>query len=80
MKRNIDNRLINRQCHYRLSNMESKVLALANTGMNNELIAKELFYSPRTVEKMLYNVYQKTPIPKGYNRRVYALKYWTKNT
>lgn len=48
--------------HFGISSRELEVVAGVLEGLTNHSIAERLFISPRTVEKHLYNIYQKAGI------------------
>lgn len=48
--------------HFRVSGRELEVVEGVMLGLSNNQLAEKLYISPRTVEKHLYNIYQKTGI------------------
>lgn len=48
--------------HFGISSREIEIVAGVLDGLSNQAIAERLFISPRTVEKHLYNIYQKAGI------------------
>lgn len=48
--------------HFGISGRELEIVSGVLEGLSNNAIADRLFISPRTVEKHLYNIYQKTGI------------------
>jgi DNA-binding NarL/FixJ family response regulator len=48
--------------HFGVSGRELEIVAGVLEGLSNNAIAERLFISPGTVEKHLYNIYQKTGI------------------
>jgi DNA-binding CsgD family transcriptional regulator len=48
--------------HFGISGRELEIVSGVLEGLSNNAIAERLFISPRTVEKHLYNIYQKAGI------------------
>ena len=48
--------------HFGISEREIEIVTGVLDGLNNAEIGERLFISPRTVEKHLYNIYQKAKI------------------
>ena len=58
-----------------LTDHERAVLSLVAEGRSNRAIAKELYFSPRAVERHVQHIFQKLHLPdtEDDNRRVLAV-------